>query len=666
MPCIRPACLRVWWPLFPLILLAAPLPAPAQTNEAEAIALSAARGLITERATAWASTGPGGQTTLQACQTLRLSWQSKVSLAIAADLDRACGQALDQAERSFNIRALQPQMAQVRAERTALATQASNGQLAQPAESACADLARQSQAWQELAAKVPYDAKVQLSNCDAEVRAFNERYVRQQMGTILFAMRSRLAALTVPTAMAGHCEAWAASDLKSVPAGTKAALVSACDANLLPLVQAHGRILAITGTFVGKPRMGMPRPEAMTRCSNVLALQMAPETMPYIQRCADLLVQTYGITSAPAPTQQAAGAPAEAYIRHQSARLVVQFECKNVLGTTSFAVKNDATGEYIKVNNVTDWAVTPDGLELTLPVPFGTPLWVHASGGPAFGVKATYPAVIHLRNTDSTLGLGCVPALATHRSDRFITDPDGARTALQVLDVGYYRRTHTDLPRHWGDGNIYEHWLRNGMAEGRQSAADFDVRSYLGRYPDLRRAFGDDHASAIAHWLRHGRAEGRSAGTSGPFKEGAVVRHPSTGVIAVVDRNGQRRSLTSMAVLNDCRIDMRMVQNLQPAVFDAIPSGEPYANAAACMSGRGLVLQPHGTLVRAEPSRDGAIFLIDKSGARRHITSPTVFNSCNLNFGAVKNMPVAQVDAMPQGPDIQGPFQCMAVLQGSG
>jgi hypothetical protein len=40
--------------------------------------------------------------------------------------------------------------------------------------------------------------------------------------------------------------------------------------------------------------------------------------------------------------------------------------------------------------------------------------------------------------------------------------------------------------------------------EGRRAAREFDVRLYLGRYPDLRAAFGNDYAAAITHFVARG------------------------------------------------------------------------------------------------------------------------------------------------------------------
>ena len=54
------------------------------------------------------------------------------------------------------------------------------------------------------------------------------------------------------------------------------------------------------------------------------------------------------------------------------------------------------------------------------------------------------------------------------------------------------------------------HFTASGQFEGRKPYG-FHVLGYLGRYPDLRAAFGSDVQAATVHYIRYGYHEGRSA-----------------------------------------------------------------------------------------------------------------------------------------------------------
>lgn len=53
------------------------------------------------------------------------------------------------------------------------------------------------------------------------------------------------------------------------------------------------------------------------------------------------------------------------------------------------------------------------------------------------------------------------------------------------------------------------HWMRHGIAEGRQAFPTFHTRQYLERYADLQAAFGSDYRAALDHYLTYGIREHR-------------------------------------------------------------------------------------------------------------------------------------------------------------
>ena len=81
-----------------------------------------------------------------------------------------------------------------------------------------------------------------------------------------------------------------------------------------------------------------------------------------------------------------------------------------------------------------------------------------------------------------------------------------------VFDPCFYTNTHPDLR---GFGVDYwraaHHWTSKGVYAGLQSSAGFDIKSYLMRYDDLRRAFLNaasrqvDFGNVLNHWWNNGK-----------------------------------------------------------------------------------------------------------------------------------------------------------------
>ncbi len=89
---------------------------------------------------------------------------------------------------------------------------------------------------------------------------------------------------------------------------------------------------------------------------------------------------------------------------------------------------------------------------------------------------------------------------------------DGTDYGL-VYDYSYYINQYPDLKAAFGDDSeaALEHFVKYGMAEGRQASLDFNLQTYKDRYPDLQAAFGDDNALYYQHFIQYGFYEGRTA-----------------------------------------------------------------------------------------------------------------------------------------------------------
>lgn len=81
-----------------------------------------------------------------------------------------------------------------------------------------------------------------------------------------------------------------------------------------------------------------------------------------------------------------------------------------------------------------------------------------------------------------------------------------------VYDYTYYISKYPDIKKAFGNDKYkaLEHFVKKGMSEGRQANNSFNVYSYRNRYADLRSAFGNNLKNYYSHYMSHGLKEGRS------------------------------------------------------------------------------------------------------------------------------------------------------------
>ncbi len=113
-----------------------------------------------------------------------------------------------------------------------------------------------------------------------------------------------------------------------------------------------------------------------------------------------------------------------------------------------------------------------------------------------------------------------------------------------VYDHDYYINRYPDLYAVYSadPAGAYDHFLKCGMAEGRQASPSFNVYAYMNRYPDLREAFKDDLKAYYYHYVSFGISEGRSASgdeaapSQTPSDEGAdTPKGPLSGMTVILD-----------------------------------------------------------------------------------------------------------------------------------
>lgn len=84
-----------------------------------------------------------------------------------------------------------------------------------------------------------------------------------------------------------------------------------------------------------------------------------------------------------------------------------------------------------------------------------------------------------------------------------------------VFDEHYYADEYSDLKEVYGYARaiLLDHFMKFGLAEGRQMNEMIDIVEYREKYPDLQDAFGDDWDAYISHYFSYGAFEHRDNGT---------------------------------------------------------------------------------------------------------------------------------------------------------
>ena len=82
-----------------------------------------------------------------------------------------------------------------------------------------------------------------------------------------------------------------------------------------------------------------------------------------------------------------------------------------------------------------------------------------------------------------------------------------------VFNPEYYSTHNPDVLNSVGDDTdaLLNHFITNGMDEGRQASAEFNVEVYKANYPDVARVYGDNTRMYYMHYITCGKEEGRTA-----------------------------------------------------------------------------------------------------------------------------------------------------------
>ena len=124
----------------------------------------------------------------------------------------------------------------------------------------------------------------------------------------------------------------------------------------------------------------------------------------------------------------------------------------------------------------------------------------------------------------------CAPAYKTNGSGSSASSLIPAELKSVVFNADYYASKYSDLKSAFGNdaAKLYDHFLTNGIKEGRQASPIFDVQYYLNSHGDLKAAYGTDYVKAMKHFVAFGIDEYRL--TAKPVNLGTSFYAKLTGV----------------------------------------------------------------------------------------------------------------------------------------
>lgn len=127
-------------------------------------------------------------------------------------------------------------------------------------------------------------------------------------------------------------------------------------------------------------------------------------------------------------------------------------------------------------------------------------------------INVDYAVIIYMdgstetvRNVDNGL----------HRGIQLQNPPFAQQLAQYQAVYNYkdYLKLNPDLAEVFGTNQkaLFEHFVTNGMKEGRQGNYQFNLAAYKTNNPDLVAAFGNSNVKYYEHYISNGKAEGRIA-----------------------------------------------------------------------------------------------------------------------------------------------------------
>ncbi|MBR6535462.1 MAG: RICIN domain-containing protein [Clostridia bacterium] len=129
-----------------------------------------------------------------------------------------------------------------------------------------------------------------------------------------------------------------------------------------------------------------------------------------------------------------------------------------------------------------------------------------------------------IRLTSLCLAVLMVSALIPFQVIAAVSVPSTVKSV--VFNATYYASKYADLKAAFGTDatKLYNHFISNGIKEGRQASPMFSVDYYLKNNADLKAAFGSNRENAFNHFVSHGINEPRVTAPAADLGTGIDVR----------------------------------------------------------------------------------------------------------------------------------------------
>ena len=139
----------------------------------------------------------------------------------------------------------------------------------------------------------------------------------------------------------------------------------------------------------------------------------------------------------------------------------------------------------------------------------------NAGNGAYQAAKNTARTAAAKFNSDAVKALNQIGNAFLHPGKKKHSPGPDPRMASEVFDWDYYYDAYPDLAQAAQNGvDLGQHWITNGLNEGRQANPAFSPDYYLWRYLDVQQQCPNhDRVCAINHWLNYGIAQGRQGST---------------------------------------------------------------------------------------------------------------------------------------------------------
>ena len=119
---------------------------------------------------------------------------------------------------------------------------------------------------------------------------------------------------------------------------------------------------------------------------------------------------------------------------------------------------------------------------------------------------------------------------------RYWNEAGSSPVGKDILDLYFYKNNNNDL-KSFSDSQLRNHWISNGIKEGRAPCLYYSPTYYVNNNSDLNKAFGNDWTALYNHFMTYGIKELRA---SSPVYHGQFYR----------DNNPDLQNLDGEALIN--------------------------------------------------------------------------------------------------------------------